>query len=123
MQGLPTRVNLTPVKFNLLSSLLLSSSSSPQPPFPLLPSSSTSSGLQLVVLTLSAVLFFALYFRGEGLVSPLAPLSLSLSYLFFLLLLVPLSFFFVSVTFDAHWGIRVKHDIDQTPDFNYRVET
>lgn len=84
MQGLPTRVNLTPVKFNLLSSLLLSSSSSPQPPFPLLPSSSTSSGLQLVVLTLSAVLFFALYFRGEGLVSPLAPpLSFSLLSVFF----------------------------------------
>ena len=80
MQGLPTRVNLTPVKFNLLSSLLLSSSSSSQSSLPAFSFSLASFLLDLVriVLTLSAVLFFVLYFRGGGVDFPLLPLSLFL---------------------------------------------
>lgn len=79
MQGLPTRVNLTPVKFNLLSSLLLSSSSSSQSSLPAFSFSLASFLLDLVriVLTLS-VLFFVLYFRGGGVDFPLLPLSLFL---------------------------------------------
>lgn len=60
---------------------------------------STSSGLQLVVLTLSAVLFFG-SLLSRLFFSPLLPFF----YPF-------LSFFFVSVTFDARQGIRAINTI------------
>lgn len=98
MQGLPTRVNLTPVKFNLLSSLLLSSLSDVLLPF---------SHVDLVrvaarcsyVRTTSAVLFFG-SLLSRLFFSPLLPFF----YPF-------LSFFFVSVTFDARQGIRAINTI------------
>lgn len=73
---------------------------------------STSSGLQLVVLTLSAVLFFG-SLLSRLFFSPLLPFFLP----------VPLVLLRQRHLWRPPGYSCYKHDIDQTPDFNYRVES
>lgn len=96
MQGLPTRVNLTPVKFNLLSSLLPSSLSAVLLPFSHVDLARVAARCSYVVSRL--VLRFSTF----------AALFLPSSSFFFYPFL---SFFFVSVTFDARQGIRAINTI------------